>query len=61
MVAKTVAELLDRHVTFSLESFDRLYLNAYVPGLQTPGASAYFIKHQNQVPRSTFMTLTTKA
>jgi hypothetical protein len=40
----TVAEILKEHVTFELESIDRLYLNGYVPGLQTPAAVAYFLR-----------------
>ena len=32
------------HVTFELESIDRLYLNGYVPGLQTPEAVAHFLR-----------------
>ena len=33
----TVAELLDKHVTLTVESFDRIYVNGYVPKLQTSG------------------------
>jgi hypothetical protein len=40
----TLAEILKEHVTFELESLDRLYLNGYVPGLQTPAAVAYFLR-----------------
>ena len=29
---------------FELESIDRLYLNGYVPGLQTPEAVAHFLR-----------------
>jgi hypothetical protein len=40
MVSKNVAEILHDHVTFELEAIDRMYLNAYVPSLQTgPGSS----------------------
>ena len=35
MVSKNVAEILHDHVTFELEAIDRMYLNAYVPSLQT--------------------------
>ena len=41
----TLAEILEQHVTFELECLDRLYLNGYVPGLQTPAAVAYFLRH----------------
>jgi hypothetical protein len=46
MIRKSVAEILDQHVTFALEAIDRLYLNAYVPGLQTGAGFAYFVKTQ---------------
>lgn len=41
----TIAEILDGHVTFELECIDRLYLNGYVSGLQTPNAVAHFLRH----------------
>lgn len=41
----TVAEILGKHVTFELESMDRLYLNLYVPILQRPEGAAYFWIH----------------
>ena len=46
MIRKSVAEILDHHVTFELEAIDRMYLNAYVPSLQTGGGFAYFVKTQ---------------
>ena len=46
MVRKNVAEILQNHVTFELEAIDRMYLNAYVPSLQTGGGMAYFLKTQ---------------
>jgi hypothetical protein len=46
MVRKNVAEILTNHVTFELEAIDRLYLNAYVPSLQTGGGFVYFVKSQ---------------
>lgn len=33
-VARSVADVLDEHVTLEIEGIDRLYLNAYVPKLQ---------------------------
>ncbi len=33
---RSVAEVLARHVTFEIESIDRMYLNVYVPYLQRP-------------------------
>src|SRR5712691_10379976 len=46
MVRKNVAEILQNHVTFELEGIDRMYLNAYVPSLQTGGGVVYFMKTQ---------------
>jgi hypothetical protein len=46
MVRKNVAEIIQHHVTFELEAIDRMYLNAYVPSLQTGGGFVYFIKSQ---------------
>ena len=46
MVRKNVAEILRNHVTFELEAIDRMYLNAYVPSLQTGGGFVYFVKSQ---------------
>src|SRR3989304_345814 len=44
MVRKNVAEILRNHVTFELEAIDRMYLNAYVPSLQTGGGFVWFVK-----------------
>ena len=46
MIRKSVAEILDHHVTFELEAIDRMYLNAYVPSLQTGAGVVYFLKTQ---------------
>ena len=46
MIRKSVAEILAQHVTFELEAIDRMYLNAYVPSLQTGGGFVYFLKTQ---------------
>src|ERR1700682_3205720 len=46
MVRKNVAEILQNHVTFELEAIDRMYLNAYVPSLQTGAGFVYFLKTQ---------------
>lgn len=45
-VAQSVAEILREHVTFELEGIDRLYLNAYVPLLQTEGGTTYFFRER---------------
>jgi hypothetical protein len=46
MVRKNVAEILANHVTFELEAIDRMYLNAYVPSLQTGSGFVWFVKTQ---------------
>ena len=46
MISKNVAEILQDHVTFELEAIDRMYLNAYVPSLQTGAGFVYFLKTQ---------------
>ena len=46
MIRKNVAEILRDHVTFEWEAIDRMYLNAYVPSLQTGAGFAYFVKTQ---------------
>jgi hypothetical protein len=46
---QTVAELLESHVTLEVECIDRLYLNGYIPSLQTGGNLVTFLtKHRNQ-------------
>ena len=40
MIRKSVAEILDDHVTFELEAIDRMYLNMYMPQLQHVGGAA---------------------
>ena len=41
-IPRTVAEVLNNHVTFQLEGIDRMYLNLHVPGLQTEQGVAGF-------------------
>ena len=41
-IPHTVADVLNNHVTFELEGIDRMYLNLYVPMLQTDKAVAHF-------------------
>lgn len=41
-VARSVAEVLDEHVTLEVECIDRMYLNLYQPTLQTEGGIAHF-------------------
>jgi hypothetical protein len=44
---RSVADVLSRHVTFEIESIDRMYLNVYQPRLQHPGgAGGFFVGHR---------------
>jgi hypothetical protein len=44
-----VSEILEEDVTLELEGIDRMYLNAYVGGLQSPEGTAWFFKsHRGQ-------------
>jgi hypothetical protein len=46
---RSVAKILREHVTLEVESIDRMYLNAYVPGLQyESGVAAFFRRHRGQ-------------
>jgi hypothetical protein len=48
-VSQSVATILRDHVTLEVESFDRLYLNVYVPTLQrVPGVLRFFRDHRGQ-------------
>ena len=50
MSVHRVSEILKEHVTLELEGIDRMYLNAYVPGLQSPEGTAWFFKsHRGQM------------
>jgi hypothetical protein len=44
-----VAELITEHVTLTVDCVDRLYLNAYVPRLQSDGGVVAFLRHRGQV------------
>jgi hypothetical protein len=57
MIRKSVAEILDHHVTFELEAIDRMYLNGYVPSLQSGGGVVYFMKQHlgARVPSTTMV------
>jgi hypothetical protein len=48
-VPSTVADVIDQHVTFETEAIDRMYLNVYVPILQSGGGvSLFFRKHRGE-------------
>jgi hypothetical protein len=38
-------EILKDHVTLDIECIDRIYLNGYIPNLQTSGQLVYFLQH----------------
>lgn len=42
----TVASLLADHVSFRLSCVDRLFVQGYVPGLQSEGLVVRFLLHQ---------------
>src|SRR5689334_17119689 len=47
IIPNSLAAILSDHVTLELESMDRMYLNAYVPNLQTEaGVVCFFKKHR---------------
>jgi hypothetical protein len=46
----TIPELLRDHVTLDIECVDRVYLNGYVPSLQTGGGLVYFLQQHGGQP-----------
>ena len=56
-VARTAAEVLSEHATLELECLDRLYLNGYVPLLQTGAGASWFFRQVRgkPVPSSALM------
>lgn len=62
-IPRTVTAVLKNHVTLSVESIDRMYLNVYVPRLQTPeGVACFFRFHRGwRFPSSALMDPITKA
>ena len=43
-VARSAAQVLNKHTTLELECIDRMYLNVYVPVLQTGAGAPYFFR-----------------
>jgi hypothetical protein len=62
-VPRTVAEVLDEHVTLEVEGIDRMYLNVYVPQLQREqGVACFFRFHRgHQFVSSALMDPISKA
>ena len=56
-VARSAGEVLAEHTTLELECIDRMYLNVYVPLLQTAAGTAWFFREVrgNPVPSSALM------
>ena len=61
-IARTVADVLSDHTTLELECVDRMYLNVYVPLLQTPGGVAHYLHDVcgYQVPSSALLAPRTR-
>src|SRR6266511_2354968 len=47
-VPRSVAEILQERVTLEVESIDRMYLNVYVPKLQTETGAVWFFRGHRQ-------------
>ena len=62
-VARNAAEALAEHTTLELECVDRMYLNIYVPVLQTGAGAAHFFREVrgNPVPSWALMEPMTRA
>ncbi len=58
MIAQSVADILAHHVKLSVEGIDRMYLNVYVPWLQTErGVVQFFRGHRGQpLPSAALMS-----
>lgn len=50
MVSQNVAEIIKNHVVLEVECIDRMYLNGYVPGLQTEGGFVHFVRQHLGFP-----------
>ena len=61
-VARSAGEVLDEHTTLVLECIDRMYLNVYVPVLQTGAGASYFFRQirGNPMPSSALMAPMTR-
>ena len=56
-IARTVADVLSDHTTLELECVDRMYLNVYVPLLQTAGGVAWYLRDVCGFPVSSSVLL----
>jgi hypothetical protein len=57
----TINEILKDHVTLDIECIDRMYLNGYIPNLQTSGQLVYFLRQRGfKIPSPTLLGEATK-
>jgi hypothetical protein len=58
MIAQSVADILGRHVRLAVEGIDRMYLNIYVPQLQSErDVVRFFREHRGQpLPSAALMS-----
>jgi hypothetical protein len=63
MIAQNVADILSHHVKLSVEGIDRMYLNVYVPCLQSEqGIVRFFREHRGQpLPSAALMNPMTRS
>jgi hypothetical protein len=50
----TVAQLLKEHVSLDIECVDRIYLNGYIPSLQTPQGLTSFMRYHFYIDDADF-------
>jgi hypothetical protein len=62
-IARSVADVLRNHVVLKYEAIDRMYLNVYVPHLQTVGATVGYLRvhHGQRFASTTAVAPTTEA
>jgi len=58
-----INDLLREHVTLTVECLDRIYLNGYIPTLQTPGQLVHFLIYHrgHKIPSPVLLGDITKA
>ena len=57
----TINEILKDHVTLDIECLDRMYLNGYIPRLQTGGQLVHFLRQRGfKIPSPTLLNQATK-
>ena len=56
MVAQSVADILGRHIRLAVESVDRMYLNIYVPQLQSERGVVRFFREHRPLPSAALMS-----